>query len=276
MSGFSAAWLALREPADVAARSTEVTATVLASLVGRTPLGGVDLGSGTGSNIRYLAPRLPTCHWRLVDNDSALLDVARHALRDPTSRATSINIEALVADLQTLDSTALDGCALVTASALLDLVSESWLARLVRLARDEGAHVLMALNYDGRIVCTPPERDDDLVRDLVNRHQTTDKGFGPALGPNAGVRAEAVLRDAGYDVCRAPSDWVLGAEHAELQRQLIEGWAHAATELAPDLSPRISSWTTRRLAHVSAGTSHLVVGHDDVGGVPPIRDLANW
>ena len=271
MTGFSAAWLALREPADAAARSSEVTATVLAALVGHTALTGVDLGSGTGSNIRYLAPRLPTCDWRLVDNDAALLDVARHALRRANSGATSINIEARVADLQTLDSTALDGCALVTASALLDLVSESWLARLVRLARDAGAHVLMALNCDGRIVCSPPERDDDLVRDLVNRHQVTNKGFGSALGPKAGVRAEALLRDAGYDVCRAPSDWVLGTEHAELQRQLIEGWAHAATELAPDLSPRIQSWTERRIAHLSAGTSHLVVGHDDVGGILTAR-----
>ena len=273
MSGFSAAWLALREPADVAARSSEVTAKVLMSLVGRSPLRGVDLGSGTGSNIRYLLPRLPACDWRLVDNDAALLDVARHALEIRHSYATSINIETRLADLQTLDRTALEGCALVTASALLDLVSESWLARLVSLAHDAGAHVLMALNYDGRIVCTPPEEDDDVVRDLVNRHQTTDKGFGPALGPSAGVRAEALLRDAGYEVCRAPSDWVLGVEHAELQRQLIEGWAHAATDLAPDLSPRIQSWTTRRVAHISAGTSHLVVGHDDVGGTLPIR---NW
>ncbi len=271
MSGFSAAWLALREPADVAARSTEVTDTVLASLVGRTPLRGVDLGCGTGANIRYLSPRLPTCDWRLVDNDAALLNDARRALVDPNSRATSSNIEVFAADLQTLDRTVLDGCALVTASALLDLVSESWLARLVELARDAVGHVLMALNYDGRIVCTPPERDDDLVRDLVNRHQVTNKGFGPALGPNAGVRAEALLRDAGYDVCRASSDWVLDVEHAELQRQLIEGWAHAATELAPDLSPRIQSWTSRRLAHLAAGTSHLVVGHDDVGGVLTAR-----
>ncbi|MEQ1912303.1 MAG: class I SAM-dependent methyltransferase [Vicinamibacterales bacterium] len=274
MSGFSAEWLALREPADVAARSIEVTATVLASLVGRTPLRGVDLGSGTGSNIRYLSPQLPTCDWRLVDNDAALLDAARHALGGRQSRATSINIETRVADLQTLDGTALDGCALVTASALLDLVSESWLARLVGLAADAGAQVLMALNYDGRIVCTPPERDDDLVHDLVNRHQVTDKGFGPALGPSAGIRAEALLRDAGYRVCRAPSDWVLGPAHNELQRQLIAGWAHAAMELAPDLSSRIQSWTARRLAHLSAGTSHLIVGHDDVGGA--LTKLENW
>ena len=270
MSGFTAAWLALREPADVAARSGEVTATVVASLVGRTPLRGVDLGSGTGSNIRYLAPRLPTCDWRLVDNDAALLNVARHALNGQNSPDTSINIEARVADLQTLDGDVLEGCALVTASALLDLVSESWLARLVSLARDAGSDVLMALNYDGRIVCSPPERDDD----LVNRHQVTDKGFGPALGPSAGIRAEALLRDAGYRVCRATSDWVLGAEHAELQRQLIEGWAHAAIELAPEMSPRIQSWTARRLVHVSSGASHLVVGHDDVGGVLHGRDAS--
>lgn len=272
MSGFSAAWLALREPADVAARAVEVTNTVLGALVGRGSITAVDLGSGTGSNVRYLAPRLPTCQWRLVDNDADLLAVAQTTLPG----AASSTIETRVGDLRSLDANALDGCALVTASALLDLVSESWLALLVSLARGARCHVLMALNYDGRIVCTPPDKDDDLVRDLVNRHQRTDKGFGPALGPSAGDRAEALLQAAGYDVCRAPSDWILDARHAELQRQLIEGWAQAAIELAPDSAACMQSWRTRRLAHVSAGDSHLVVGHDDVGGTIPIGDLASW
>lgn len=268
MSGFSAAWLALREPADVAARSSAVTAMALGPLASRASLRAVDLGSGTGSNVRYLSPLLPSCNWRLVDNDAALLDVARHTLlARSNSSATPINVETCVADLLTLDGTALEGCALVTASALLDLVSEQWLARLVRLTRDASAHALMALNYDGRIICSPQDEDDDLVRDLVNRHQTTDKGFGPALGPSAGVRTEALLREAGYEVYRTTSDWVLGVEHDELQRQLIEGWAHAACELEPDQSLRIQSWASRRIAHITDEASRIVVGHDDVGGI---------
>lgn len=259
MSGFSAEWLALREVADRAARATDVTDAVLRTLPQQQSATIVDLGCGTGSNARYLAPHLPTSRWRLVDDDEHLLSVARTSL--------PYAVEIHVADLRELNEQVLQGCALVTASALLDLVSESWLARLVTMARASGSAVLMALNYDGRIACTPSDVDDELVRSLVNRHQQTDKGFGPALGPHAGVRAAALLRDAGYVVHRSPSDWVLGPEHAGLQRELIDGWASAAAETAPDRTEQIGAWRARRQAHVSAGTSHLIVGHDDVGAV---------
>lgn len=259
MSGFNAEWLALREPADRAARATDVTSAVLGALPRESMPTIVDLGCGTGSNVRYLAPLAPASRWRLVDDDERLLAVARASL--------PYSVDIHVADLRALDERALQGCALVTASALLDLVSESWLARLVTMARQHGCAVLMALNYDGRIECTPSDADDEMVRTLVNRHQQTDKGFGAALGPYAGVRAEALLREAGYVVWRAPSDWVLQPEHAALQRELIDGWASAATQLEPASAARIEAWRERRQAHVSAGTSHLIVGHDDVGGV---------
>jgi hypothetical protein len=261
MSGFSSAWLALREPADASARSTEVTTRVLAALAGRVPVRAVDLGCGTGSNVRYLSSpaRLPDAlEWRLVDHDPALLAIARDTLPHV--------VETRVADLRDPGDDVFAGCDLVTASALLDLVSESWLARFVDASRRAGACVLVALNYDGRIDCTPVDHDDAFVRDLVNRHQRTDKGFGPALGPDAGLRAASLLRAAGYDVVMAKSDWLLGAAEAELQRQLIAGWAAAAAELSPPDADRICAWAGRRLAHVTDGTSRLIVGHDDVGG----------
>jgi hypothetical protein len=260
MSGFSAEWLALREPADAAARSTTVEQFVSRALSSCGPLRIVDLGSGTGSNVRYLSARLPgPRQWRLVDNDAALLTRARELLPIP--------VEARISDLGNLESDVFSGCHLVTASALLDLVSESWLTDLVARCRRAGSAVLVALNYDGRVECTPAHNDDELVREMVNRHQRTDKGFGPALGPSAGTRAEAALREAGYDVIRDKSDWNLGPADTELQRQLIRGWASAATELSPSDAPRIHRWECRRMDSVAAGVSSLVVGHDDVGAV---------
>ena len=55
MSGFAAAWLALREPYDHAARSAAL-ADRFAAAVGKAPH-LLDLGCGTGSNLRYLAAR---------------------------------------------------------------------------------------------------------------------------------------------------------------------------------------------------------------------------
>jgi hypothetical protein len=108
-----------------------------------------------------------------------------------------------------------------------------------------------------------------MVRDLFNRHQKTDKGLGgPAAGPDAAALAEQCFLRAGYRVRREPSDWELGPSDRELQRLLIEGWADAAREMAPDRAPDIARWRTRRLAPVEAGHSHVVVGHDDLAAWP--------
>jgi hypothetical protein len=95
---------------------------------------------------------------------------------------------------------------LVTASALMDLVSETWAEGLLRRCRSAGADVLFALSYDGRIEFEPALQDDALVTGLVNRHQRSDKGFGPAMGPSVTDKTRAMLVGSGYRVKSRPSD----------------------------------------------------------------------
>src|SRR5689334_19810480 len=68
-------WLSLREAADAGARSVTLTDAIARSLADRPqPLRLLDLATGTGSNIRYLAPRLPRPQeWLAIDRDPALL-----------------------------------------------------------------------------------------------------------------------------------------------------------------------------------------------------------
>src|SRR5262245_34965818 len=67
-------WLALRERFDHAARSGVLTRAVADHLPRGRPIRVVDLGTGTGSNVRYLAPRLERRQeWLLVDGDAAVL-----------------------------------------------------------------------------------------------------------------------------------------------------------------------------------------------------------
>jgi hypothetical protein len=255
-------WLALREPADVAARSTEVTQAIADALRSEGPIRALDLATGTGSNIRFLASRLPAPQeWIAVDRDAVLL-----AQLPPD--VTSVRME-----LGSLGDPALSGLFagrhLVTASALLDLVSESWIAALANRCFEVGAAVLFALNYDGRSVCSPPEPEDDLVLELFNRHQRgNDKGFGTAAGPDAGDCAARSFAAAGYRLRRARSDWDLGPDCQGLQRALIAGWAQAAREVAPDRAGLIGRWLARRLAHVSGGRSSVRVGHQDLAAWP--------
>src|SRR4051812_49734447 len=81
MSGFSAEWLALREPADHHARNRALVAELRSVFAGRDTAAIIDLGCGTGSNLRALAASLPRRQsWRLVDRDPALLGAARERL----------------------------------------------------------------------------------------------------------------------------------------------------------------------------------------------------
>ncbi len=176
MTGFTADWLALREPADARSRSDALVAELRAVLDSRSAI--LDLGAGTGANARHLAPRLGGTHaWTLVDHDAALLATLRNRL------PARIEWHALNTDLCGVDALPFPPRGLVTASALLDLVSAQWLDAIAAHCAQAGAAALFALSYDGRIAFDPPHPDDERVRVLVNLHQRTDKGFGPALGP---------------------------------------------------------------------------------------------
>jgi SAM-dependent methyltransferase len=256
VSGFTADWLALREPADAAARAADLVAP-FACGPGRR-LRVIDLASGTGANWRYLAPRLGGAQdWLLVDHDPALLAIAGGEAR------------TLTLDLaRSLDALPFDECDLVTASALLDLVSAPWLEQLATRCGAAGVDVLFALTYDGRIEWSPDEAADDLVRSALNRHQRRDKGFGSALGPSAASEAIACFEARGYDVRTSRSDWDLGPEAAALQTVLVRGWAAAAAEIAPEASDAVADWERRRQTRIAANASRVRVGHVDLAGRP--------
>jgi len=276
-------WLQLRERADAAARSANVTQTVVEAVAFDDPVHVLDLATGTGSNLRYLAPRLPRRQrWLVVDRDPRLLGRLPELMRswgaaqDYNVKADApgcviraehldVRVETLARDLGGLnDADLFAGRHLVTASALLDLVSVGWLRTLAARCRAAGAAALFALSYNGWSSCVPAEPEDDLVRDLMNRHQGRDKGLGgPAAGPEAAAFAVRCFAEAGYRVLSERSDWALGPSEPALQRQLIDGWAQAATEVAPDDASRIERWRRRRIAHVGAGRSHVAVGHLD-------------
>jgi len=84
VSGFSAQWLALREPYDLAARSAAVRDAVAEAFADRASIAAVDLACGTGSTLRAVGPHLPSRQsWRLVDNDLSLLARASALGRPP-------------------------------------------------------------------------------------------------------------------------------------------------------------------------------------------------
>jgi hypothetical protein len=265
MSGFSAAWLALREPYDLAARNSAVLATAAAAFQGRPAVSVVDLACGTGATLRAIGPRLPLQQsWRLVDNDLGLLARASTLGKPPHVTVITRPVD-LVRDLELALEAPLD---LVAASALLDLVSPEWLDRLVIEAAARRLPVYAALIYDGRVAITPAGPFDTEILAAFDLHQHTDKGFGPALGPGAAVRAAARLEHFGFAVEQGRSDWVLEPDDHAIQDALLAGWAGGAAATCALAPAVIAEWLARRRADLAKGRSHLRVGHVDIFARP--------
>lgn len=287
MSAFSPEWLALREPYDAESRNPALVET-LASHFPRTDAAEiVDLATGTGANLRYLAPRIGGAQrWTVVDRDAQLLAAIAPRLAEWAERrgyrfrrngmvmiVSGDGFEAEVRlrqlDLaRDLDRAVHENVRLVTAAALLDLVSEDWLGCLANACRSAGARILFALTYDGETAWSPADAEDGHVLDAVNRHQRTDKGFGAALGPDAARRARALYRTAGYRVTEAKSDWDIGPAAHAMQHALLDGWRKVAAERSPERAGALAAWAMRRAAAIEQGISALRVGHVDLAGWP--------
>ena len=261
---FSAAWLEMREPYDRRARAASVIDAAVAALAGRASVMIADLACGTGSTFRALMPRIKSRqNWRLVDNDLSLL------VRTPQSSPPNVNVAAMPIDLSLDLTAALDGPVdLVTATALLDLVSEEWLQRLVVEIAARRLPVYAALSYDGHVEMTPADSADKKIIAAVNAHQRTDKGFGPALGPTAAAAAFERFERVGYSVLQGQSDWGFAPHDREIQLELLSGWAAAARDIDDVPLPDVIGWLKRRRDLVVAGRSSIRVGHTDLFARP--------
>jgi hypothetical protein len=147
---------------------------------------------------------------------------------------------------------------------LLDLVSDDWLERLVVEIAARKVPLYAALTYDGRIEFDPVDSADAAMIAAVNRHQQSDKGFGPALGPAAAAAAVARLQAVGYSVDHGTADWAFGPDDRQIQTEILSGWAAAAQELGDRSPADIANWLQRRLDGVVAGRSSIRVGHVDI------------
>lgn len=274
MSGFSAAWLALREPADNRARNAGVAGMLREAFAGHDRIAVADLGCGTGSSVRALAPMLPAEQvWHLCDNDAALLAIARRTLADWADTASpsgdgmlalTIAGRRLTVAFHTLDlredfdpalPAALD---LINASALIDLVSDTWLDRLLPAVVRRRASLLTTLTYGGVERWQPAHPADAAILAAFTAHQQGVKEFGLALGPRASEVLSRKLRSAGYEAVLAPSPWRLKPPRdAALIAELAAGIAAAAAETGQVSPTMAAEWRRARRTARSVDIAHI-------------------
>ena len=280
MTGFSAQWLALREPADHRARDRALQNKVCEQLanVARTEQRAVrliDLGCGSGSNLRALATSLPEQqHWTLVDYDPLLLAAARAALiawadeviNDSTSLTLRKNNKILEIEFSQVDL-ARDiervlawPADVITAAAFFDLVAESWLVRFCQALRTT---LYTVLTYDGSEQWLPPHSADSAMLKAFHAHQKTDKGFGVAAGPDATNVMQRELTARGFQVTLASSPWKIDQTEAAFIHALATGSAAAVRETGLLNELEANQWLTARMS-----AQHCMVGHWDILATP--------
>jgi len=256
-------WLSLREPADAAARSAELADRLGRHLATAGRLVIHDLGGGSGAMGRWLAPRLPgPQHWIVHDRDADLLKLAVAGAPGPAPDGAAVTVETRRSDLTRLAPEELAGASLVTASALLDLLTANGLARM--LVACAGCPMLLALTVVGRVTLTPEEPLDALMAAAFNAHQRR----GRKLGPDAVAAVVDELGGTGAEVLVRPSPWRLGAAHAGLTAEWLDGWVAAACEQEPSLTGEAASYRDRRLMQAAAGELAVTVDHADLLVLP--------
>jgi hypothetical protein len=250
-------WLALREPHDHASRSAELTNRFVSRLDADTLL--VDLGCGTGSNYRYLNPKLSAGQrWLCIDNEQEVLERASRMV--PAASGMFERHDLACA----LSSIALGPGTAITASAFLDMVSAAWIDQLVAQCRN--APLLMAMTFNGQLDWSPAEAEDEAIRREILAHQQTDQGFGPALGPAAASYLAKQLAARGYQVTLAASDWQLESSDRKLLKAMLGGIARRVRAQSTGIA--IEAWLAARERQLEKGELHLTAGHNDLLAVP--------
>lgn len=276
MSGFTPDWLELREPADMRARNAELATMLAARFAARDRIAVIDLGCGTGANLRGTAPLLPANQsWTLVDHDPALLATARTRLARWADRVEiadhglrlekgerSISVTFREADLAAGLESVLEGEAdLVTASALFDLCSAEFIVRFAKAIARKKAAFYTVLTYNGIQHWTPRSPADQLIAQAFNQHQLREKGFGLSAGPMAPSDLADAFRAMGFNVAEGDSPWRLGAKDADLVSELAKGKARAVAETGIVDAKTLATW-------IAVRHTGCEVGHTDTLAVP--------
>lgn len=276
MSGFSPEWLALREPVDHRSRDGALAERVSARFANRPTIDVVDLGCGSGSNIRATYALLgPEQTWTLVDYDPRLLAAARQTLAGWADKADTtpdalilakagkrLTVRFRQADLnRDLDFALGETPDLVTASALFDLCSAGFIDTFAAAIAARRAAFYTVLTYNGVQTWTPANASDTSFAAAFHAHQMTDKGFGASAGPKAPAALAAAFKAKGYDVSDGDSPWRLGASDQQLIADLAVGFAGAVRETGRVPAAAVETWLeTRRTG--------AIVGHTDTLALP--------
>lgn len=257
-------WLALREPEDARARSRDL-ARAAAAMLPAGPIVVHDLGSGTGSMMRWLAPFLPGPQtWVLHDWSATLTERAINEPRPVDRDNEPIAVRAQVGQLADLRPVDLEGASLVTASALLDVLTSRETHAVVDACVGSGCPALLMLSVTGIVELNPLDDRDDTFQRAFNAHQLRMTDGRTPLGRYAEPVARGAFLEAGWQVRPTVTNWLLDDGEPRLLREWLDGWIGAAVEQSPELHDEAVRYLELREAQQDRGELSAIIQHLDL------------
>jgi hypothetical protein len=257
-------WLDLREPEDAVARSMDL-ARAAAALLTEGPVVVHDLGSGTGSMMRWLAPLLPGPQsWFLHDWSSLLTGQAIAQARPSDRDNAEISVFGRTGNLVDLSAEDLAGASLVTASALLDVMTSPEIHTIVGACIAARAPALFSLSVTGGVHFDPADECDAAFENAFNAHQLRDANGRRQLGRYGAPIACGLFAEAGWQVRKTTTQWRLNHHQSGLLGEWFCGWVEAAAEQDPQLRTEVDRYRGDRLAQIELGGLSVLVDHVDV------------
>ncbi|WP_431279234.1 SAM-dependent methyltransferase [Leifsonia poae] len=260
----SSDWLAVREAEDARARARAL-AEAIPTLLPPGPITVHDLGSGTGSMMRWLAPLLPGPQsWVLHDWNATLPRRALDGPRPLDRDGVPVSIDLRVGELGSLEAADLAGASLVTASALLDVLTAHEAHAIVEACLAVGAPTLLSLSVTGEVELRPWDARDKHFRTAFNAHQRREVDGRQLLGRYGAPIVHGLFGHAGWHVRKARTTWHLTDREPDLLREWFEGWIDAAEEQDPQLQSDHAGYREHRQAQLDRGELSAVVYHLDL------------
>jgi hypothetical protein len=173
-----------------------------------------------------------------------------------------VTVEGRLGDATWLTAAELAGASLVTASAVLDLLTLDEVWRLAHACATTACPALLTLTVTGGVELEPADPLDPVVAAAFDAHQRRAVNGRRLLGPGAVAAAEHAFAELGARVEVRPSPWRLGPADAGLVDAWLLGWVGAAEELRPDLDT--AEYLRSRRAAAASGRLRVTVPHRDL------------
>ena len=187
MHEFENSWLFQREKIDNLSKNISIINKINRVLKNYDEIRIIDLGTGTGSNFRYLSKKIKynKQYWTLMDiSKSSLKEARANTQINKKIKNISIKNHDVIKNISTTDFSNYD---VVTGSAFLDIMPKKWF-KSFHLRNVNTKIVYFSINYDGYFNFFPKHNLDNSVVNLFNSDQKSKKVNNlRAVGPDCSL-----------------------------------------------------------------------------------------